>query len=323
MAPRKYDINDEIARFFEDHAPIKRQQCDSFAINLLGKPLTPVPIQGQFSYTLLAGPKSMVIQFRSAKSPLDHEITTLSKNVHGNLVAKTEAHRGMGDNSLFIYVIERLPGVPYITLRFNLERQMNTVLGLARFFAAAWVKPQPQSEILLRNKYDLKLQELSNVMPSYLTSVIASVQSQLDLLFSSNFRWALCHGDLNEMNLLVDEDTGNLTGVVDWAEASIQPFGISLWGLETLLGFSDQNGFHYYSSSMDLENAFWTAFRDEAGGLSEDDKKCIHLSRRVGILLRYGYIWIDGVEMPVTEQTESGSLHRLRAFFQKNVIDPL
>jgi hypothetical protein len=119
------------------------------------------------------------------------------------------------------------------------------------------------------------------------------------------------------MNLLVDEETGDLTGVIDWAEASIQPFGISLWGLETLLGFSNQNGWHYYASHRDLEFTFWKVFRDKIGGVSEDDHMRIDLARRIGILLRYGFVWIDGIERPVTEQTAPDSLHRMRAFFHE------
>lgn len=142
-------------------------------------------------------------------------------------------------------------------------------------------------------------------------------------LFGSDFRWALCHGDINEMNLLVDEKTRHLTGVVDWAEASAQPFGLSLWGLETLLGYSDRDGWHYYSSSNALEGTFWTAFEDETNdisednGISEDDKKIIDISRRVGMLLRYGFIWINGVETMITEQTGLNRLRRLQAFFQR------
>ncbi len=37
------------------------------------------------------------------------------------------------------------------------------------------------------------------------------------------------------MNILVDPDSGHLTGVVHWADASIEPFGIALWGLGAYL----------------------------------------------------------------------------------------
>ncbi|EGE04186.1 hypothetical protein TEQG_03218 [Trichophyton equinum CBS 127.97] len=317
MAPRQYDLSAEVTQFFEDHVPATPQECDAFAINLLGEPVKRVPIQGQFSYTLLAGLEPTIVQFRSPKSQLDLGMTSLAKSVHGKLAAKTKSYGGIANNSLFVYVIERLPGVAYITVSFGIEKQMNTVVGLARFFAASWIKAQPRPEALLQSNYDRKLEQLSKSMPPYLTPAIVSTRTELDLLFGSDFRYAICHGDLNDMNLLVDEETGDLTGVIDWAEASIQPFGLSLWGLETLLGFSDKNGWHYYSASDSLEDAFWTAFHYEIGNMSENDKKLIDISRRLGILLRYGFIWIDGVERPVTEQTGLDSLRRLRAFFQK------
>ncbi|KAF3492324.1 uncharacterized protein GIQ15_01841 [Arthroderma uncinatum] len=317
MLPRQYDLSAEVTQFFEDHAPATPQQCDAFAINLLGEPVKRVPIQGQFSYTLLAGLEPTIVQFRSPKSQLDPKMTSLAKSVHSKLAAKTKSYGVMADDSLFVYVIERLPGVSYITVSFGIEKQMNTVVGLARFFAASWIKAQPRPETLLQSNYDRKLEQLSKSMPPYLTLAILTARTELDLLFGSDFRCALCHGDLNEMNLLVDEETGDLTGVIDWAEASIQPFGLSLWGLETLLGFSDKDGWHYYGASNSLEEAFWTTFHYEVGSISEDDKKLIDISRRVGVLLRYGFIWINGVERPVTEQTGLDSLLRLQAFFQK------
>ncbi|EFQ99198.1 hypothetical protein MGYG_02212 [Nannizzia gypsea CBS 118893] len=317
MLPRRYDLSAEVALFFEGHVPATPQQCDAFAISLFGEPVNRVPIQGQFSYTLLVGLEPMVVQFRSPRSQLDPKITSLAKSVHGRLAAKTQPYGGIANDSLFVYVIERLPGVAYITVNFGIEKQMKTVVGLARFFATSWINAQPRPETLLQSNYDKMLEQLSKLMPPYLTPAIVSARAGLNLLFGSDFRCALCHGDLNDMNLLVDEETGDLTGVIDWAEASIQPFGMSLWGLETLLGFSDRDGWHYYSASNSLEDAFWAAFYDEIGSISEEDKKLIDISRRVGILLRYGFVWINGVETPVTEQTGLDSLRRLRAFFQK------
>ena len=50
------------------------------------------------------------------------------------------------------------------------------------------------------------------------------------------------YSDLSNMNILVDPDSGHLTGVVDLADASIKPFGIALWGLESILGCSGPQG---------------------------------------------------------------------------------
>lgn len=47
---------------------------------------------------------------------------------------------------------------------------------------------------------------------------------------------AVQHDDLVENNFHLDEVTGHVTGIVDWANPMIAPFGFSLGGLETVLG---------------------------------------------------------------------------------------
>lgn len=65
----------------------------------------------------------------------------------------------------------------------------------------------------------------------------------LSLLFSEGCpTGVLTHGDLCEMNFLVELETGHLTGLVDWAEAEILPFGCALRGLENVLDFMDMHG---------------------------------------------------------------------------------
>jgi hypothetical protein len=54
------------------------------------------------------------------------------------------------------------------------------------------------------------------------------------------------------MNIFVDPNTKHVTGIVDWAEAMILPFGISLWGLENILGYMDSQGWHYYKNHQKL-----------------------------------------------------------------------
>jgi hypothetical protein len=50
------------------------------------------------------------------------------------------------------------------------------------------------------------------------------------------------------MNILVHPHTGHITGVVDWADATIEPFGIALWGLDSVLGCSGSEGWPYFGS---------------------------------------------------------------------------
>jgi aminoglycoside phosphotransferase (APT) family kinase protein len=56
------------------------------------------------------------------------------------------------------------------------------------------------------------------------------------LIFRPEYSKAVQHDDFLENNFYVDEVTGYITGVVDWADAIFAPFGVSLGGLETILG---------------------------------------------------------------------------------------
>ena len=58
------------------------------------------------------------------------------------------------------------------------------------------------------------------------------------------------------MNLLVNPNTGNITGIVDWVESRILPFDFALYGLENLLGRMDSEGWHYYDRCRELESLF-------------------------------------------------------------------
>ena len=44
------------------------------------------------------------------------------------------------------------------------------------------------------------------------------------------------------MNILVSPITGRITGIIDWAEAKVLPFGLALYGLENLLGYMGPGG---------------------------------------------------------------------------------
>lgn len=59
-------------------------------------------------------------------------------------------------------------------------------------------------------------------------ATLTKVRCGLPALFSGDYPLVITHGDLSEMNLLVDPLSGKITGIVDWAETSIQPFGFTL-----------------------------------------------------------------------------------------------
>ena len=82
--------------------------------------------------------------------------------------------------------------------------------------------------------YKAQLRQLFSTLPSRLTMVIERIHQSLDELVFQ-VPWVLTHPDLSNMNIFVDPEPGHLTGIVDWADPTIEPFGIALWGWKAYL----------------------------------------------------------------------------------------
>lgn len=106
--------------------------------------------------------------------------------------------------------------------------------------------------------------------------------------------WVLTHDDLSSMNLLIDAATGHLQGVVDWADAAIWPFGVALWGVESILGYSGLDGWVWLDDEAHSNRASFSAAIREGMDLSADHVILLEKSRILGLLLRYGFAWQDG-----------------------------
>ena len=172
-----------------------------------------------------------------------------------------------------------------------------------RFFASAWKTPQiPQKGKTL--VYKAKLMQLSSTLPSRFESVIERLYRNLDELVYQ-VPWVLTHPDISNMNILVDPDSCHLTGIVDWADASIEPFGIALCGLESVLGCSGPHGWSYYGNDVsNSRRLFGRALFSEIGGAASDETlMAIEEVRTLGILLRYGFRWEDGAQKPTQDTT--------------------
>jgi hypothetical protein len=126
--------------------------------------------------------------------------------------------------------------------------------------------------------------------------------------------WVLTHQDLSNMNILVDPDSGHITGVVDWADATIEPFGVALWGLESVLGCSGPGGWSYFGSDPSYSHfgcsptrsraLFWKTFlREIECTISDECRHAVNEVRTLGILLRYGFRWENGMMNPVNNTT--------------------
>lgn len=150
------------------------------------------------------------------------------------------------------------------------------------------------------HEYTAKLTQLSKALPDRLQSVADCTLVNLDGIMQ--LPWVLTHDDLSDMNILVDSDTGHITGVVDWADAIVRPFGVALWGLESMLGRSGPGGWLWLSDELPRHRQlFYRTFWEEVGGLSDEQCQSIERARILGILFRYGFTWENGAMVPTND----------------------
>jgi hypothetical protein len=93
---------------------------------------------------------------------------------------------------------------------------------------------------------------------------------------------------LLEMNIHVDEVSGSITGIVDWADAKIAPFGTSFGGLETILGVQTSSRWLFHPDHKYLRIQFWNTFYEVTGYLSDNDRRAIEVGRIFGLFRTYG-----------------------------------
>ncbi len=100
----------------------------------------------------------------------------------------------------------------------------------------------------------------------------------------------LLHRDMGTCNIMVHERSRHLTGVIDWAEAEICPFGQKLHSLQPFMGSLHlRNGWTRYEDYAALEATFWSTFRGGVGGLSTKTVDTIETARIMGLLLSHGF----------------------------------
>ncbi|KAK0612389.1 hypothetical protein B0T17DRAFT_543482 [Bombardia bombarda] len=80
MSVKYYNVDDVIHHEFFRGKTATREECDDLAVSLLDCPISPVPIQGGFSYTITGLSTEWIVQFRK-------ETATLSRPHHGGRTA--------------------------------------------------------------------------------------------------------------------------------------------------------------------------------------------------------------------------------------------
>ncbi|KAF4454850.1 Protein kinase-like domain protein [Fusarium austroafricanum] len=181
----------QITVLFNKHG-LTKSDADQFAAKLLGKPVSPTPVQGGSSYTVFSDSSNQVVQFRDLQLP--EQLLDLAGQLYGDFVPACRFEGMFG--SVYVYV---------------------------------------------------------------------------------------------ENNFHIDENTGRITGVVDWANAKIAPFGVSLASMEVVLGIQTRAAWHFHHNHQALRKLFWDAFYDVTGNISDDDRHSMDIARLFGLFWTHGY----------------------------------
>ncbi|KAG5804251.1 hypothetical protein H9Q71_011157 [Fusarium xylarioides] len=288
----------QITNFFNRQKSITKNDCDRTAVRITGSHIRPTLVQGEASYTVAAetGRHPKVVQFR--QSAINLELINQARQTYPEFVPNCEAHGMLAD--VYVYEMDFVPGVAFSRARRQLFASgmehclLRTVQDFARFFASAWTnrpvlgQPADTAGKLLAH-YTRILNQLSQALPERFQASLDEVRQGLPLLFHSGYPLVLNHDDLLEMNIHVDEGTGHITGIVDWADAKIAPFGTSLGGLETVLGVQTSSCWFFHPRHKYLRMQFWKTFYGATGYISDTDRRAIEIGRKLGLFRTYGF----------------------------------
>ncbi|KAI1475842.1 hypothetical protein F4774DRAFT_428645 [Daldinia eschscholtzii] len=286
----------QITSFFSQKKSITKDDCDKIATKITGDLVSPTLVQGVESYTVAADtpqhPK--VVQFRN--SPLHLELVKLARQTYRGFVPRCIFYDKLDD--VYVYEMDLVPGVALSrAMRKLLAPGMETCLlqtvrDFARLFASAWINRPvhqlPATDALF-NHYRQILDQLSQGLPSRFHAKLSEVRQGLPLLFRPTYPMIVNHDDLFEMNIHVDEESGGITGIVDWADAKIAPFGTSLGGLETLLGVRTSSRWHFHPLHNTFREQFWKEFYETIGYVSDEDRRAIEIVRMFGLFRTHGF----------------------------------
>lgn len=114
----EYSLENTISNFFKKTSAA-REACDEKAASLVGGPISPAAIQGEWSYTVYGGHESQfVVQFRLNSQSLGLQMVALARKIHGNLAPTTTYHGQLGETTsqetVSVYSLDGIPGISYI-----------------------------------------------------------------------------------------------------------------------------------------------------------------------------------------------------------------
>lgn len=166
--------------------------------------------------------------------------------------------------------------------------------------------------------FEKELEVLLVALPDRFHPILRATLASLPSILS--LPMVLLHKDFGDCNIIVDEKSCHLVGVIDWAEAEIGPFGTNLHSLQDLMSkLHLKKGWIRYEDYDELTRSFWETLSDEVGGLAEDTIKAIKAARVLGLLRSWGFTSrLANMPQPVPIKDDDG-----RGTYSMMILDGL
>lgn len=294
--------------------------------------------------------EQLIIQVRPSRYALDLDVAYEANKIYPSFAPKVQALDVRLPEDLTAYEMSKVEGIPLshlgpreISTEGDWEaKQRNLVTSFAKIIAQAWPEggSRKRRDSVLRSESPInqdrsflslctgkvgsrivwKLDKLAQELPDKLLREKARITANR-VQETDCYPVVLNHGDLIPSNILVDKETWEITGLVDWAEAEWMPFGTCLYGLEHLLGYlrlpsqdQDEPTFIYYDHAAQLRELFYDTLLECIPELRDRQKELL-LMRDIGVFLWHGYAWDEGAIDRVVDGVNDGEeLAKLRAF---------
>ncbi|KAI4686686.1 hypothetical protein J4E81_008346 [Alternaria sp. BMP 2799] len=292
---------------------------------------------------------ALIVQLRPPQHALDLNVVRAASTAHPALAPTIEDLDLTLPRAICAYEMRKVDGTPLSRLQQHGhslddsagQRLERLITSFANLIAQSWHSLHKVHEHTRTVRADSPMDERPSMLAHCRGKVGSTMISRLKRLASElpdaylreraretmraiqrmeDYPVVLNHGDLIPSNILVDQNTWEITGLVDWAEAEYLPFGTCLYGLEHLLGTISLDPaksvpkWTYFNGATQLRELFWSRFFD-AIPESEARLDDIRVMRDVGVLLWHGIAWDDGaIDRVVNDVDDVEELVKLRAF---------
>ncbi|KAI2642750.1 hypothetical protein GGS21DRAFT_190776 [Xylaria nigripes] len=305
-----------------------KDDCVAFIKSRYSEPIRLAPFQGYCSFTVFVG-EDTVVQLRPSAYGLDMAMTRTACNIFGNLAPETEYLGQVKGTDLHAFSMRKVPGVSladYRAMSRKRSAREQIVLDFAHLQARAWRHAKCADDLYkskrtVGSSLRVRLEMMSSSLPVRLRRIASNILGEISDI--ETLPWVCTHGDFLATNIMVDYQSGKLTGLLDWAEAEWLPFGIGIYGLEELLGENNDPGrFGYYPEAGHLRDIFWKALMLSIPKLAQDPQEVVRVEKaqHLGVLLWHGIAFDDGkLNRVVEEGRDDHEIHKLNLFFAQSL----